>query len=189
VAKWRTICHSANTDNLAIGLCFSMTTVFRSDILATSLSRILDQTQTITIPSTNHPNPVSSNTTETTDSVPVPVPVTQPTHTQTIIQPVPLPPILLRTIIQTLKTYKSLLPFIANSILPKLIQRKVWENPPLWDGFLIVVKIMGSASFGGLMQLPREKLKEVVERVGGIGEGLKGYLKGRGMGGAFAEVS
>jgi hypothetical protein len=152
-----------------------MTTVFRSDILATSLSRILDQTQLAPVPSQ-----ISASIDPANPSLQI-----SQAPQQTLK---PLPPILLRTIIQTLTTYKSLLPFIANSILPKLIQRKIWETPQLWDGFMIVVKIMGSASFGGLMQLPRERLREVVKKVAGIGEGLKGYLKGRGMGGSLGEV-
>jgi symplekin len=122
----------------AIGICFSMTTVFRSDVLATSLSRITDL----------------------------------PT----------LPLVFLRTTIQAVSTYKSLIPFIANNILPKLVTKKVWEQPPLWDGFTRLVKMIAPHSFGCVLQLPREEMKDLVKRQPALRTGLRGFLEGKGMG-------
>ncbi|OCF78893.1 symplekin [Kwoniella mangroviensis CBS 8886] len=117
----------------AIGICFSMTTVFRSDILANSMSRIADL-------------------------------------------PTQLPVVFLRTIIQVVTTYKSLIPFVANHVLPKLISKKIWENKPIWDGFIRLVKLISPASFGSLLQLPKEQLKEVVQKQPSIKNGLKTFV-------------
>ena len=122
-----------------------MTSVFRSDVLATALSRITDL----------------------------------PT----------LPVVFLRTTIQTVTTYKSLIPFIANNILPKLVSKKIWEQGPLWDGFVKLSKMIAPASFGSLLQLPKESLKNVLEREPKLRTGLKGYLAGKGQQRALLEVS
>ena len=120
----------------AIGICFSMTTVFRSDVLATSLSRITDL----------------------------------PT----------LPVIFLRTTIQAVTTYKSLMPFIANNILPKLVAKKVWEQPPLWDGFIRLSKLIGTRSFGCLLQLPKEWLKDVLAKQPTLKPEFRAFLESKG---------
>jgi hypothetical protein len=117
---------------LAIGICFSMTTVFRSDVLATVMSRIAD------LPS--------------------------------------LPVVFLRTIIQAVTTYKSLVPFVANNVLPKLVAKKIWTTPQLWDGFVRLAKLIAPASFGVLLQLPKEWLRDVVDRQPALKAGLKGFL-------------
>ncbi|ORX39335.1 Symplekin tight junction protein C terminal-domain-containing protein [Kockovaella imperatae] len=128
----------------AIGLCFSMTSVFRSDVLATALARITEL----------------------------------PT----------LPVVFLRTTIQTVTTYKSLIPFIANSILPKLVAKKIWEQGPLWDGFVKLSKMIAPASFGSLLQLPKEWLKDVLDKEPKLKTGLKGYLAGKGQQRALLEI-
>lgn len=114
----------------AIGICFSMTTVFRSDVLANAMQRIVDL-------------------------------------------PSPLPVCFVRTVIQAMRTYKSLVPFIANNVLPKLVAKRIWEMPQLWDGFVHLVRLLGQASFGTLLQMPLEQIREVVERQ----PALKGPLK------------
>ncbi|WWC63751.1 uncharacterized protein I303_106356 [Kwoniella dejecticola CBS 10117] len=116
----------------AIGICFSMTTVFRSDVLANSMSRIAEL----------------------------------PT----------LPVVFLRTIIQVVTTYKSLIPFVANHVLPKLIAKKIWENKPIWDGFIRLVKLISPASFGSLLQLPKEQLKEVITKQPTLKNGLRTFI-------------
>nr|XP_019049865.1 symplekin [Kwoniella bestiolae CBS 10118]OCF28795.1 symplekin [Kwoniella bestiolae CBS 10118] len=117
----------------AIGICFSMTTVFRSDVLANSMSRIADL-------------------------------------------PTQLPVVFLRTIIQVVTTYKSLIPFVANHILPKLIAKKIWKIKAIWEGFIRLVKLISPASFGSLLQLPKEQLKEVVQKQPSLKNGLKGFV-------------
>ena len=137
--------HPVVLDRLAIGICFSMTTVFRSDVLITAMSRIAEL----------------------------------PT----------LPTVFLRTIIQAVTTYKSLIPFVANTVLPKLINKKIWEMPQLWEGFVRLARIISPASYGALLQLPKEQLKDVVEKQPAIRSGLKTFLAGKPAArGALTEV-
>jgi symplekin len=87
-------------------------------------------------------------------------------------------------------TYKSLIPFVANTILPKLINHKIWEYPQLWEGFVRLARVIAPASYGALLQLPKDQLKDVVERQPGIKSGLKTFLAGRPAArGALIEVS
>lgn len=109
-----------------------MTSVFRSDVLASALTRIAD------LPD--------------------------------------LPLVFMRTVIQAVTTYKSLVPFVANTVLPKLVARKIWETPALWDGFVRLAKLIAPHSFGALLQLPKEWLKDVVEKQPGLKTGLKGFI-------------
>ncbi|WVR08835.1 hypothetical protein IAU60_005893 [Kwoniella sp. DSM 27419] len=130
----------------AIGICFSMTTVFRSDVLANAMSRIAD------------------------------LPV--------------LPVVLVRTIIQVVTTYKSLIPFVANHILPKLVAKKIWETPPLWEGFVRLARVIAPASYGVLLQLPKDQLRDVVKKQPALKGGLQGFLANKpGSKAALAEVS
>lgn len=109
-----------------------MTAVFRSDVLASALTRIADL----------------------------------PT----------LPLVFMRTVIQAVSTYKSLVPFVANTVLPKLVSKKIWTNPQLWDGFVKVARLLAPHSFGALLQLPKEWLKDVVEKQPALRGGLKTFL-------------
>ncbi|WWD21274.1 hypothetical protein CI109_105758 [Kwoniella shandongensis] len=129
----------------AIGICFSMTTVFRSDVLANAIARIADL----------------------------------PT----------LPVVLMRTIIQVVTTYKSLIPFVANHILPKLVAKKIWETPRLWEGFVRLARITAPASYGALLQLPKEQLKDLVTKQVAMKAGLKSFLASKpGSKAALAEI-
>lgn len=117
----------------AIGICFSMTTVFRSDVLANAMQRIVDQ-------------------------------------------PTPLPVCFVRTVIQAVTTYKSLVPFVANNVIPKLVAKRLWETPQLWDGFVRLVRVLGQASFNALLQMPVERIREVVEKQPTLKGPLKTFL-------------
>ncbi|WVO15435.1 hypothetical protein L204_103093 [Cryptococcus depauperatus] len=116
----------------AIGICFSMTQVFRGDVLANAMSQIAKL----------------------------------PT----------IPLMFVRTLIQVVATYKSVSSFVANHILPPLITKKIWEIPQLWDGFIMLAKRIAPASCGALLQLPKEQLKEVLEKQPGLKTHLKEFL-------------
>ncbi|EPQ28470.1 uncharacterized protein PFL1_03773 [Pseudozyma flocculosa PF-1] len=116
----------------AIQICFSMTDVFRSEVLGAVLNQILEE----------------------------------PT----------LPVIFMRTVILAVSTYKSLSGYVSKNLLSRLITKKIWQNPPLWDGFIICAKLTAPSSFGALIQLPKEQLREVVGRQPELKTGLKEYL-------------
>ncbi|KAF9245242.1 Symplekin tight junction protein C terminal-domain-containing protein [Melanogaster broomeanus] len=116
----------------AIGICFSMTDVFRSEILAVVMQQIVDE-------------PV-------------------------------LPVLFLRTVIQAVTTYKSLVAFVSTTLLSRLITKKIWQNPHLWEGFIRCAKVIAPASFGALLQLPKEQLRELVDKQPGLKSGLREYV-------------
>ncbi|KAF8074984.1 Symplekin tight junction protein C terminal-domain-containing protein [Lyophyllum atratum] len=116
----------------AIGICFSMTDVFRSEILAVVMQQIMDE-------------PV-------------------------------LPVLFLRTVIQAVTTYKSLVGFVSTTLLSRLITKKIWTNAPLWEGFIRCAKVIAPASFGALLQLPKDQLRELVDKQPSLKSGLRDFV-------------
>jgi len=116
----------------AIGICFSMTDVYRSEILAVVMQQIVDE-------------PV-------------------------------LPVLFLRTVIQAVTTYKSLVGFVSTTLLSRLITKKIWTIPPLWEGFIRCAKVIAPASFGALLQLPKDQLRELVDKQPSLKSGLRDYV-------------
>ncbi|CAE6402237.1 unnamed protein product [Rhizoctonia solani] len=116
----------------AIGICFQIVDVFRSDVLAAVMQQLLDSAT--------------------------------------------LPTLFLRTVIQAVTTYKNLVGFVSTTLLSRLITKKVWTNPPLWEGFIRCAKVIAPASFGALLQLPREQLKELISKQPALKEDLREYV-------------
>lgn len=87
-----------------------------------------------------------------------------------------LPVLFMRTAIMAVRTYKSLSSYISTIFLSRLITKKVWQQPLLWDGFIICAKQTAPASLSALIQLPREQLRDVVSRQPDLRAGLREYL-------------
>lgn len=79
-------------------------------------------------------------------------------------------------VIQAVTTYKSLVGFVSTTLLSRLITKKIWTNPPLWEGFIRCAKAIAPASFSALLQLPKEQLKELVEKQPSLKSGLKDFV-------------
>uniref|UniRef100_D8Q373 Symplekin n=1 Tax=Schizophyllum commune (strain H4-8 / FGSC 9210) TaxID=578458 RepID=D8Q373_SCHCM len=116
----------------AITICFSMTDIYRSEVLAVVIQQIMDE-------------PV-------------------------------LPVLFLRTVIQAVTTYKTLVPFVATTLLSRLITKKIWTNAPLWEGFVRCAKVTAPISFGALLQLPKDQLRELVGKQPSLKAGLRDYV-------------
>ncbi|KAL0576456.1 hypothetical protein V5O48_005531 [Marasmius crinis-equi] len=116
----------------AISICFSMTDIFRSEVLAVVMQQIVDE----------------------------------PT----------LPVLFLRTVIQAVTTYKSLVKFVSTTLLSRLITKKIWTNPPLWEGFIRCAKAIAPQSFGALLQLPKDQLRELVDKQPSLKAGLREFV-------------
>ncbi|GBE86574.1 hypothetical protein SCP_0904530 [Sparassis crispa] len=116
----------------AISICFSMTDIFRSEVIAAVLNQLVDE-------------PV-------------------------------LPTLFLRTVIQAVTTYRSLVGSVSTTLLTRLITKKIWTNPPLWEGFIRCAKLLAPASFGALLQLPKDQLRELVEKQPSLKAGLRDYV-------------
>ncbi|SJX64804.1 related to Symplekin [Sporisorium reilianum f. sp. reilianum] len=119
----------------AIQICFSMTDVYRSEVLAAVLNQISEDAN--------------------------------------------LPMLFMRTVIMAVSTYKSLSGYVARNLLSRLITKKIWQNAPLWDGFILCAKQTAPSSFGALIQLPKDQLREVVSRQPDLRTGLVEYLTGK----------
>lgn len=78
--------------------------------------------------------------------------------------------------IMAVKTYKSLSSYVSRTFLSRLILKKVWQTPLLWDGFALCVKQTAPASFAALIQLPKEQLLDVLAKQPSLKEGLRDYL-------------
>ena len=87
-----------------------------------------------------------------------------------------LPVLFMRTAIMAVRTYKLLSSYISTVFLSRLISKKVWQQPLLWDGFVLCAKQTAPASFGSLLQLPREQLRDVITKQPDLRSGLRGVL-------------
>ncbi|KAH9461781.1 hypothetical protein MJO29_003508 [Puccinia striiformis f. sp. tritici] len=116
----------------AIGICFSMTDIFKPELLAAFMQQVVDE--------------------------------------------LTLPTLFLRTVIQAVQTYKSLQGFVSTTLLSRLILKKIWTQPQLWEGFMRCAKIISPHSFGAILQLPRDQLKELVGKQTGLKAPLRDYV-------------
>lgn len=83
-------------------------------------------------------------------------------------------------VIQAVTTYKSLVGFVSTTLLSRLITKKIWTNPPLWEGFIRCAKTIAPASFGALLQLPKDQLRDLVDRQPGLKAGMRDYVLKKG---------
>ena len=95
---------------------------------------------------------------------------------QQIVDEATLPTLFLRTVIQAVTTYKSLQPYVSNTLLSRLITKKIWTMPQLWQGFIRCAKAIAPHSYGAILQLPREQVKELVTKQPDLRDGLKDYV-------------
>lgn len=79
-------------------------------------------------------------------------------------------------VIQAVTTYRSLVSFVSTTLLSRLITKKIWTNPPLWEGFIRCAKLIAPASFGALLQLPKDQLRELVDKQPSLKAGLREYV-------------
>eukprot|EP00698_Gefionella_okellyi_P000068 TRINITY_DN1004_c0_g1_i2.p1 TRINITY_DN1004_c0_g1~~TRINITY_DN1004_c0_g1_i2.p1 ORF type:complete len:978 (-),score=184.65 TRINITY_DN1004_c0_g1_i2:806-3739(-) len=81
---------------------------------------------------------------------------------QQMVDMSPVPPLFVRSLMQTLTTYPQLMQFIM-SILSKLVtQKQVWLDSVLWNGFLRCCQKCVPHSYEVLLQLQPAQLEEFV---------------------------
>ncbi|KAH7524822.1 hypothetical protein FEM48_Zijuj06G0159900 [Ziziphus jujuba var. spinosa] len=78
-----------------------------------------------------------------------------------MIDQTPLPLLFMRTVIQAIDAFPSLVDFVME-ILSKLVRKQVWRLPKLWVGFLKCVSQTQPHSFNVLLQLPPPQLESAV---------------------------
>lgn len=82
---------------------------------------------------------------------------------QQLMDQSPLPMLLMRTVLQSLTMYPRLGGFVMN-ILSRLITKKVWKYPRVWEGFVRCCQRTKPQSFSVLLQLPPPQLSSMFER-------------------------
>ncbi|KAK9765013.1 hypothetical protein K7432_006996 [Basidiobolus ranarum] len=94
---------------------------------------------------------------------------------QQLVDQPKIPTLFMRTVMQSVSLHKNLTGFI-NSLLSRLITKKIWNSPKLWDGFIRCCKLTQPTSFSVLIQLPKNQLQDVLVKCESLKEPLKRYL-------------
>jgi hypothetical protein len=87
-----------------------------------------------------------------------------------------LPTTLMRTVIQAIKFYPSLKPFIISSIMNKLIVKKIWNYKHLWEGFVKCCQILQPGSLSLLLQLPIQQLSSILQTTPEFKRSIRQFL-------------
>jgi len=99
---------------------------------------------------------------------------------QQLIDVKPIPMLTMRTVIQTVKKYPKLINFIM-TLLSRLIQKQVWTEKKLWEGFIMCCKITEPHSFSVLASLPPAALESAVSNEPELKERLTAYCVANGI--------
>ena len=94
---------------------------------------------------------------------------------QALDEPV-LPTLFLRTVLQAVSAHKTLVPFVSTTLLSRLVTKKVWATPQLWDGFIRCARQTAPGSYASLVQLPKDQLRDVVTKQPTLRTGLRDYV-------------
>ncbi|KAI8393729.1 Symplekin tight junction protein C terminal-domain-containing protein [Radiomyces spectabilis] len=86
------------------------------------------------------------------------------TALQQLIERPRIPLLFMVTMIRTVSVYKNLINVILN-LLQKLISKRVWTYPKLWDGFVKCVEKSLPDSVKIAVHLPKEQLQEILTKV------------------------
>lgn len=65
---------------------------------------------------------------------------------------------------------------MSSTLLTRLITKKIWTVPPLWEGFIRCAKLIAPASFGALLQLPKDQLRDIIDKQPSLKSGLREFL-------------
>ena len=87
-----------------------------------------------------------------------------------------LPTLFLRTVLQAVTVHKALVPFVSTTLLSRLITKKVWQTPQLWDGFVRCARATAPGSYASVLQLPKDQLKDLVSKQPALRQGLKEHV-------------
>ena len=139
-----------------------MTDIFRSEILAVVMNQLVDEPNLPTL------------FLRTVRRIPPCSP--EPSGYATRSRVPPRAP----QVIQAVTTYRSLRGFVSTTLLSRLITKKIWTNPPLWEGFIRCAKLIAPQSFGALLQLPKEQLREVVDKQPSLKSELREFVMKKG---------
>eukprot|EP00890_Picochlorum_soloecismus_P002569 jgi/Picsp_1/3312/NSC_06151-R1_symplekin len=79
-----------------------------------------------------------------------------------LITRIPLPPLFMRTVLQSLSSAPSLREFVVR-LLDQLAAKQIWTNATQWKGWLMAVQYTAPESFQIVMRLPVDVLAKALE--------------------------
>ncbi|KAK1324177.1 hypothetical protein QJS10_CPA02g00198 [Acorus calamus] len=80
-----------------------------------------------------------------------------------LVEKMPLPLLLMRTVIQAIDAFPTLVDFVMG-ILSRLVSKQIWKMPKLWVGFLKCAYQTQPHSFPVLLQLPPPQLESALNK-------------------------
>ncbi|KAF3326645.1 Symplekin [Carex littledalei] len=92
-----------------------------------------------------------------------------------MVEKAPLPLLFMRTVIQTIDAFPSLVDFVM-SLLSKLVSKQIWKMPKLYAGFLKLVSQTQPHSFPVLLELPSMQLENVLTKHTNLRAPLASYV-------------
>lgn len=95
---------------------------------------------------------------------------------QHLVDVVPIPTLLMRTIIQSLTLYPRIANFVLN-LLQRLILKQVWRQKLIWEGFLKCVQRLKPLSLPVLLHLPPQQLMHSLEQCPDLRQPLLEYAQ------------
>lgn len=93
-----------------------------------------------------------------------------------LVEETPVPLLFMRTAIMAVKAHHTLASYVSTSLLHRLVEKHVWTEPRLWDGFALCVAITAPESFGTLLDLPPAQLEDVLAKQAAVRAPLREYL-------------
>ena len=95
---------------------------------------------------------------------------------QQLVDIKPLPSLIMRTVIQTLRNFPVLVPFII-SILQRLILKQIWNDDVLFEGLVKCCKMTAPHSFPVMVSLPPTELDRALKQIPEMRKLLAEYCK------------
>ena len=95
---------------------------------------------------------------------------------QQLVEIVPIPTLLMRTIIQSLTLYPRMANFVLN-LLQRLILKQVWRQKVIWEGFLKCLQRLKPSSLPVMLQLPPQQLMNALEQCPDLRQPLIEYAQ------------
>ncbi|XP_073827716.1 symplekin scaffold protein [Musca autumnalis] len=96
---------------------------------------------------------------------------------QQLVEIVPIPTLLMRTIIQSLTLYPRLGNNFVINLLQRLILKQVWRHKVIWEGFLKCIQRLKPTSLSILLQLPPQQLHSALEQCPDLRQPLLEYAQ------------
>ncbi|KAI9018296.1 Symplekin tight junction protein C terminal-domain-containing protein [Hyaloraphidium curvatum] len=95
---------------------------------------------------------------------------------QQLVDQPKLPTIMMRTVLQCVTLHKGMIGFLQ-SILTRLINKRIWQNKQLWEGFIRACKMTQPQSSQVILQLPRPQMEEILAKHLELRKAVAGYIQ------------